>query len=90
MFTWKVEDTHHLLNKKVEKKVEDTHHLLNYFPTLLCAEVDGCPDFHEKGSDPLSGGSFNKAEKRVSVAISVGVAERSVRGETPEDVLKKA
>jgi GGDEF domain-containing protein len=35
-------------------------------------------------------GSFHKAEKKVSVAISIGVADRSARGETPEDVLKKA
>lgn len=34
-------------------------------------------------------GSFRKAEKRVSVTISIGVAERS-KGEQPEDVLKRA
>lgn len=34
-------------------------------------------------------GSFRKAEKKVSVTISIGVCERS-RGEAPEVVLKKA
>jgi diguanylate cyclase (GGDEF)-like protein len=35
-------------------------------------------------------GSYHKASKKVSVTISIGVAERSKRGQTPEDVLKLA
>jgi diguanylate cyclase (GGDEF)-like protein len=34
-------------------------------------------------------GSFRKADKRVSVTISIGAAERA-KGEQPEDVLKTA
>ena len=35
-------------------------------------------------------GSYHKASKKVSVTISIGVAERSQRGQTPEEVLKLA
>ena len=35
-------------------------------------------------------GSYHKASKKVSVSISIGVAERSLRGQTPEEVLKLA
>jgi GGDEF domain-containing protein len=48
------------------------------------------PEDEKVDRSKRSRGSFHKAEKKVSVAISIGVAERSIRGETPEDVLKKA
>ncbi len=35
-------------------------------------------------------GSYHKANKKVHVTISVGVAERDLRGQTPEEVLKLA
>lgn len=35
-------------------------------------------------------GSYRKADKKVSVTISIGVADKSAGKETPEDVLKKA
>lgn len=35
-------------------------------------------------------GSFRKADKKVSVTISIGVASRQLRNETPDDVLKFA
>ncbi len=35
-------------------------------------------------------GSFRKADKKVSVTISIGVADKTTRKESPEDVLKKA
>jgi len=48
------------------------------------------PEDEKADRSKRSRGSFHKAEKKVSVAISIGVADRSARGETPEDVLKKA
>jgi GGDEF domain-containing protein len=48
------------------------------------------PDEEEKGSKKSrKKGSFRKAEKKVSVTISIGVCERE-RGEQPEQVLKRA
>lgn len=48
------------------------------------------PEDEKADRSKRSRGSFHKAEKKVSVAISIGVADKSARGETPEDVLKKA
>jgi diguanylate cyclase (GGDEF)-like protein len=46
------------------------------------------PDKKAKGSRQK--GSYRKASKKVSVTISIGVAEYTQRGQTPEEVLKLA
>ena len=45
---------------------------------------------HELAKGGRQRGSYHKANKKVHVTISVGVAERDLRGQTPEEVLKLA
>lgn len=43
-----------------------------------------------KASKSRKRGSFREASKQVSVTISIGAAEREQRGETPDEVVKRA
>ena len=44
----------------------------------------------QSGRKQRKKGSFRRASEKVSVTISIGVADRSASGQTPFDVLKAA
>lgn len=56
---------------------------------MVIREKERPEDEDKQSKKERKKGSFRKADKRVSVTISIGAAERA-KGEQPEDVLKRA
>jgi diguanylate cyclase (GGDEF)-like protein len=76
------EDAFYYLDE-VRKSIQNYEMIIRKEPRQDEAEEPGGKKQREKGS-------FRRATEKVSVTISIGVADRTANGQTPDEVLKAA